>query len=215
MKILRRACVITALISALHGQDGKDAAALIRSSDLQADIYFLASDDLKGRNAGSPEDHIATDYIASEFKRIGLKPAGDNGTYLQKMEIDTGEPDREHTTLTAKIGGADHTFVFGKDFRWSRQSVRPASACGPVVFAGYGISAPEYDYDDFAGIDVKGKVVVVLAREPQADDPASKFMGTWDTYHAFNWDKVEEIRKRGAAGILLVQDRRRDFRPTP
>src|ERR1051326_7441014 len=192
MRIHRNVCMLAALITALHGQDAKHAAELIKPSDLQADIYFLASEDLKGRNAGSTEDHIATDYIASEFIRLGLKPAGDDGTFFQKMEIDTGELDREHTTFTAKIAGQAHSFVFGKDFRWSRQSVRPASACGPVVFAGYGISAPEYGYDDFAGIDVKGKVVMVLAREPQADDAASKFMGTWDTYHAFNWEKVEE-----------------------
>jgi hypothetical protein len=214
LRIHRNASIIAALITALHGQEAKHAAELIQPCALQADIYFLASDDLKGRNAGSPEDHIATDYIASEFMRLGLKPAGDSGTYFQKMELNTGDLGREHTTFMAKIAGADHTFVFGKDIRWSRQSVRPASACGPVVFAGYGISAPEYGYNDFAGIDVKGKVVVVLAREPQADDAASKFMGTWDTYHAFSWEKLEEIRKRGAAGLLLVQDRRRDFKQT-
>ncbi len=85
-----------------------------------------------------------------------------------------------------------------------------------MVFAGYGIDAPEYGYNDFAGIDVKGKVVLVLGREPQANDAHSKLQGAWDTYHAFNWEKVEELRKRGAAGILMVQDRvRRDVKQTP
>lgn len=182
-------------------------ADLIQPADLRAELAFLASDDLAGRNAGSLEDHIATDYIASEFMRLGLKPAGDDGTYFQNLTIMTGDIDGERTTLTAKIGGAVRAFAFNRDFRWLRQSLRPTSACGPVVFAGYGISAPEYAYDDFANLDVKGKVVMYLNREPQADDPNSKFMGTWDTYHAFDWDKVEQIRKRGAAGILMIQDR--------
>ncbi len=195
------------LAAALGAQEARQAAGLIQPDDLQADIAFLASDDLRGRNAGSAEDHIAADFIASEFMRLGLKPAGDAGTYFQKMEIDTAEMDREHTTFTARIAGAEHTYRMGPDFRWARQSLRAGTACGEVAFAGYGISAPEYGYDDFAGTDVKGKVLLVLAREPQADDPNSKFMGTWDTYHAFNWQKLEEARKRGAAGLLLVQDR--------
>ncbi len=204
---VRIGCCAALLAAALGAQDGRQAAGLIQPDDLQADIAFLASDDLRGRNAGSAEDHIATDFIASEFMRLGLKPAGDAGTYFQKMEIDTAEMDREHTTFTAKIAGVEHAYRMGPDFRWARQSLRAGTACGEVAFAGYGISAPEYGYDDFAGTDVKGKVLLVLAREPQADDPNSKFMGTWDTYHAFNWQKLEEARKRGAAGLLLVQDR--------
>src|SRR5690242_12668120 len=153
------------------------ATQLIQPADLKADIYFLASGDLAGRNATSLEDHIATDYIASEFMRLGLKPAGDNGSYFQDFTIVTADTDRDHTTLTAKIGGTEKTFAYNRDFRWLRQSLRPDSRCGDVVFAGYGIGAPEYGYDDFAGIDVKGKVVLFFAREPQADDPNSKFMG--------------------------------------
>ncbi len=206
-EICRYIACITALAAVLAAKDINKAADLIQSADLQADIAFLASDDLKGRSAGSAEDHIAADYIATQFMRLGLKPAGDHGTYFQNMEIDTADVDRQHTTLTAKISGVAHTYAFNKDFHWSRQSLHPASACGGIVFAGYGIDAPEYGYNDFAGIDVKGKVVLVLGREPQANDANSKFAGTWDTYHAFYWEKVEEIRKRGAAGLLIVQDR--------
>lgn len=182
-------------------------ADLIQPADLKADISFLASDDLAGRNAGSREDHIATDYIASEFMRLGLKPMGDSGTYFQNMELVTASPDAENTTLTATVNGTEHRFALNQGIQWARQSLHPAQACGPVVFAGYGISAPEFAYDDLAGVDVKGKVVLVLMREPQANDPASKFMGTLDTYHAFYWQKIEELRKRGAAGVLVVQDR--------
>ena len=198
------------------GRGVQQAADLIQPADLKADIYFLSSGDMAGRNAGSPEDRIATDYIAAEFLGLGLQPAGDDGTFFQNLDILTGDLDRQHTTLTATIGGADHTYALDRDFRWSRQSLRPDSACGPVVFAGYGIDAPEFAYDDLSGIDVKGKVVLAFNREPQADDPGSKFMGRLDSYHAFYWDKIEQLRKQGVAGVLLIQDRvPRGVKPIP
>lgn len=182
------------------------AAARIQPVDLKADLYFLASGDLAGRNATSLEDHIATDFIAAEFMRLGLKPIGDGGTYFQKMNIITGDLDREHTTLRATVGGVDSSYTFSKDFWWTHQSLRPVKVCGPVVFAGYGIDAPEYAYNDFSGIDLKGKIAIVLSREPQANDPTAKLMGEFDTYHAFDREKVEQLRKKGVAGLLIVQD---------
>jgi hypothetical protein len=194
----------------------RQSADLIRTDDLKADIYFLASDDLAGRNAGSQEDHIATDYIASEFLRLGLKPMGGNGSFFQDMGILSGRPDPQHTSLHATIAGEEHDYTLNQDFQLARQSLRTTSSCGKIVFAGYGISAPEFGYDDLAGIDLTGKIALVFTREPQANDGASKFMGTWDTYHAFNWHKIEELRKHGAAGVLIVQDRvPRDVKPIP
>ncbi len=193
------------------------AAELIRTADLQADLFFLASDALAGRNAGSLGDRVATDYIAAEFMRLGLKPVGDNGTWFQNMDLVYGRLDRDHTTLTGKIAGADRAFVLNQDFRWVRSSLRPTTGCGSIVFAGYGIDAPEYGYNDFAGMDLKGKVALILPREPQANDPNSRFMGTWDTYHAFNWEKLEVLRKMGVAGVLIVQGAgpARDVKPIP
>jgi Zn-dependent M28 family amino/carboxypeptidase len=209
----------TTLVCASHvasSQTPNQAAGLIQPADLKAHLYFLASDDLAGRNITSNEDHIATDYIAAEFMRLGLKPVGDNGTYFQNMDIVSGDVDHQHTTLTAKIDGVDHTYAIDHDFHWARQSLRPTSSCGSVVFAGYGINAPEFSYNDLAGIDLKGKVALIFTREPQADDPNSKFMGTLDTYHAFFWQKVEELRKQGVAGILIIQDRvPRPVKPIP
>src|ERR1051326_3487014 len=159
LNTILRIVLASAMASGISAQDSRPAVDLIQPNNLMADIAFLASDDLKGRNSGSPEDHIATDYIATEFMRLGLKPVGDNGTYFQNMEIDTAEVDRERTTFHAKIAGVEHTYEFNKDFRWSRQSLRPASVCGQVVFAGYGIDAPEYRYSDFTGLEVKDKIV--------------------------------------------------------
>lgn len=198
------------------GPSTSKGAALIQTNDLKADIFFLASDDLAGRNTGSREDHIATDYIAAEFLRLGLKPMGDNGTFFQSMDILSGRPDAERTTLKATLDGTEHRYTLNQDFQLARQSVRDTTACGGVVFAGYGISAPEFQYDDLGGVDLKGKTALVFTREPQANVSGSKFMGAWDSYHAFNWHKVEELRKHGAAGILVVQDRvPRDVKPIP
>lgn len=207
---------LSLIAAPVYSQSIDRAAALIREQDIRADITFLASDELAGRNTTSREDRIATEYIAAEFMRLGLKPMGDNGTYFQSMDIVSGEVDKENTAMAATIDGADHRYQFSQDFQWVRQSLRPGKVCGPVVFAGYGIDAQEYGYNDFANIDVKGKIALIFIREPQANDAASKFMGALDTYHAFQWQKLEELRKRGAAGILLIQDRiPRVIKPIP
>lgn len=210
-----RAITLAALLAlAAHSQQPLD---LIREVDLRADIFFLASPDLGGRQAGSVGDYVATDYIAAEFMRLGLKPVGDNGTYFQAMELVYGSLDPARTTLTGKIAGVERTFSVNQDFRWVRSSLRPTTGCGPIAFAGYGIDAPEYGYNDFTGVDLKGKVAMVLAREPQSNDPESRFMGTLDTYHAFLWEKIEALRKAGAAGMLVVQGSgpAREFKQTP
>ena len=191
----------------LQAQTVRQPVELIQEADLKADIYFLSSDDMAGRNIGSREDHIATDYIAAEFLRLGLKPVGDNGTFYQGLDVVSGDVDRQQTTLTANIRGADHTYAFDRDFHWNRQSLRPTKVCGPVVFAGYGIDAPDYSYNDLATLDLHGKIALVFTREPQANERDSKFMGTLDTYHAFYWDEIEQLRRRGAAGVLLIADR--------
>lgn len=192
------------------------AAQLISTQGLKADLAFLASPDLVGRDTGSVGDHVAEDFIAERFQRLGLKPMGDDGTYFQHMIILTAKVDRAHTALTAQIAGAQHSFTYGRDYYPVRSSIRNATGCGPVAFAGYGINAPEYGYDDFAGMDLKGKVALVLNREPQADNPHSKFMGAWDTYHAFSREKIEALRKQGVAGLLMIRDRvRRHVLPIP
>jgi Peptidase family M28/PA domain len=199
------AVALAAAFPAAPQQSIQHAADIITATNLRADLFFLAGDDLAGRQAGSLGDHVAADYIAAEFMRLGLKSVGDNGTYFQKMDLVYGDLDRDHTTLIGKIAGTEHAFTINQDFRWVRSSLRPTTGCGSIVFAGYGIDAPEYGYNDFAGVDVKGKIALVLPREPQANDANSKFMGTWDTYHAFNWEKIEALRKLGAAGMLIVQ----------
>ncbi len=183
-----------------------EAARLIQAENLKARMQFLASADLQGRLAGSRDARIASDYIASEFMRLGLKPVGDSNSYFQNFDTVRAWLDEAHTSLVVKTATGEKTLTFGPDFSfgWNPQTNNPVTVTAPVVFAGYGINAPEYGYNDLAGVDLHGKIAMILPREPQASDPNSKFKGKWDTLYSYDWAKVEILRRAGAAGILTV-----------
>jgi len=195
---------------ALAAQAGDPGLNTIRADALKGHIFFLASDEMGGRDSLSPEGRIAAEYIAGFFHRAGLKPVGDRGTYFQNFPMVAAHVDREHTYLRATIGPTTRDFAMGPDFTLGRQGNVDAAVRAPLVFAGYGIAAPEYAYDDFKGVDVRGKVVMVLTHEPQEHDAKSRFMGRYNTVHAFNWWKPEVIRQHGAAAILIVQEKTPD-----
>src|SRR5262249_1829157 len=132
-------------------------------------------------------------------------------TYFQPFPMVEAQPDRDRLYLRAKIGGSTmRDFAIGQDYSLSRQGNVDVEVSGPLVFSGYGIAAPEYTYDDFKDVDVRGKVVMVLTHEPQEHDAASRFKGKFNTVHAFNFWKPEVIRQHGAAGILIVQEKTPD-----
>jgi peptidase M28-like protein len=201
--------VMLGLVAVVHPADDAGLAS-ITAEALKGHIFFLASDEMGGRDSLSPEGRIAASYIAGFYMRAGLKPVGDNGTYFQNFPMVEAQLDREHTYLRAKVGPSTRDFAMGPDFSLSRQGNVDVEVNAPLVFAGYGITAPEYNYDDFKGIDVRGKVVIVLTHEPQEHDASSRFKGKFNTVHAFNWWKPEVIRQHGAAGILIVQEKTPD-----
>jgi len=184
------------------------AAQLIQLGDVRSKMFFLAADEMQGRLVGTSEDTIAANYIASEFMRLGLKPLGDDGTYFQSFDIARAWPkEQDAFTLALNVNGQTKFYQRGHDFEgWWVQSVNSETAKGPIVFLGYGVNAPEYGYNDFAGADIRGKLAMVLAREPQADDVHSKFKGAWDTYHSYDWYKIEQVRNAGATGLLIVNN---------
>src|SRR6202051_2735093 len=149
-------------------------------------IRFLASPEMRGRESGSPELEKAAQYIAGQFKADGLKTL-DGKSYLQAFEITTsaklGKANRFDFSTADEKGTETQTLQSGKDFVPFNFSSH-GKASGGVVFAGYGITAPEYNYDDYAGIDVHGKFVVVLAHEPQEYNEKSVFEGKIYTDHA-------------------------------
>jgi aminopeptidase YwaD len=167
-------------------------------------IKFLASPEMKGRDSGSPELEKAAQYIAGYFKADGLKPL-DGKSYLQAFEVTTSAKLGKTNRFDFTAGTDAESLQTGKEFVPINFSAR-GKASGGVVFAGYGITAPEYNYDDYAGIDVHGKFVVVLQHEPQEYDEKSIFDGKVYTDHAQTYSKASNARKHGAAGVILVWD---------
>jgi Peptidase family M28/PA domain len=180
---------------------------LIQTSNLKAEMFFLSADEMAGRKTASQEAQIAANYIASEFLRFGLKPMGDDGTYFQNFDLVTAWPDKPNMALIARRNGIERSYQLdrGFDFEDLVESNNPATVTGPLVFLGYGVNAPEYGYNDFSGIDLHGKIALVLTYEPQQSDPNSRFKGKWNTIHAYDVYKYEQIRKAGAAGLLIVR----------
>jgi Zn-dependent M28 family amino/carboxypeptidase len=171
---------------------------------IRAHVKFLADDLLEGRGTGTRGGDIAARYIATEFALYGLKPAGDNGTYLQKVAFTGVHTEASSTMELVPAKGAPIDLKLGDDYVTSNQTQTDSVAIdAPIVFLGYGIEAPEYHWDDYKGVDVKGKVVVLIVNEPPSKDPkffkaeAMTYYGRW-TY------KFEEAARKGAIGVLII-----------
>ncbi len=169
-----------------------------------AHVKFLASPELKGRGTGSPELEKAADYIAAQFSSYGLKAAGDNG-YFQNFQVTTNAHLGPANALKEELPGGARSLAPDRDFiPFNFSSNGKASA--EVAFAGYGITAPEYHYDDYAGVDVKDKFVIVVRHEPQEADEKSVFAGKNFTSHAQFASKASNAKMHGARGVILVND---------
>ena len=180
-----------------------DPAALKR---ITYDIKYMSSDEMGGRQPGTPGIKLCEDFIVAEYKKAGLKTL-ENGTYFQEMEVgNTRTVDKEVTSLVLSGPDGKKTELdLGENYQQliCRSNFDLSS---DLVFVGYGISADKHNYDDFAGIDVEGKIVVMIRSEPQAEDENSVFNGAEPTRHASGRQKVTSARRAKAAGILLVND---------
>jgi Zn-dependent M28 family amino/carboxypeptidase len=167
-------------------------------------VRFLANDLLEGRAPGTRGGDIAANYIAAQFALYGLKPAGDNGTYLQKVDF-VGVKSLPSTTASLlPAHGEAMTLKWTEDYVAGNQTQTDSvDVDAPIVFVGYGIEAPEYKWDDFKGVDVKGKVVLVIVNEPPSHDPKF-FNGDALTYYGRWTYKFEEAARKGAVGALIV-----------
>lgn len=175
----------------------------INSEYLKKHIDFLASDSLKGRNTPSSELDIAASYIAEEFSRLGVKKV--NGSYFQEVPLCTKNLLVDDCSLSLSTSGNSISFKLKTDFT-PFANTADAEASGNVVFAGYGITAPEYNYDDYEGLDVKGKIVLVMKHEPRENDTSEVFEGKKDTYHSSIDSKLKNAMSRGAVAIMIVTD---------
>jgi Zn-dependent M28 family amino/carboxypeptidase len=184
-----------------------DVAAAMNGIDaerIRAHVRYLSDDLLEGRGTGTRGGDIAAKYIATLFALEGLKPAGDHGGYLQEIQF-TGVHTLPATTFELRPQRGDTLQLkFGEDFVTTNQTQTDGvDVDAPIVFVGYGIEAPEYRWNDFKGVDVKGKVVLVVVNEPPSKDPkffnaeAMTYYGRW-TY------KFEEAARKGAVGALII-----------
>ena len=212
----RTARLVAALVLSVGalGIPGRAATQQIESQTYLEHIKFLSSDELQGRGNGSRGLERAADYIAMQFRAAGLEPGGDDRTYFQKFELVSGLSVGSSNMVTLNGPQGSKTLRLGSDYEPlsitspSAQGPAEQSLSAPLVFAGYGISAPSYNYDDYAGLDVSGKVVLVLRHEPQENDERSVFQGRTHSEHATFVRKAQVARSHGARAILLVEDPR-------
>jgi hypothetical protein len=196
------AFVTALLLFAEPGSRVKTGFDYIQAAHLKADLTFLASDALEGRRSLQRGSEVAIQWIVSEFAKAGLKPmAGDS--YLQPVPLIEYTPDRAGTSLVVRHGGETEIYR------------APDATCncpnevvvsGPLVFAGFGITAPELNYDDYAGVDAKGKIVLIFNHEPQEADANSIFNGPGNTRYANNNYKAMNAARHAAMAVLITPD---------
>jgi Zn-dependent M28 family amino/carboxypeptidase len=187
------------------------AMQAISADKLAAHTKFLADDLLEGRGPGTRGGQLAAKYMATEFALLGLKPAGDDGTYFQRVPM-VNVSTRPESTLALTSGGVATTLEGGKDYTVTNQTATATVdiASAPIVFVGFGIHAPELGWDDYRGVDVKGKVVLMFVNQPPSPEPTvtglpkTPFTGKAMTYYGRWTYKYEEAARQGAVGAILI-----------
>lgn len=160
-------------------------------------VKFLADDKLEGRDTGSEGHRVAAQYAADQFKEIGLQPAGVNG-WFQPVPFDTRLLDASRSSLTLSAAGVETKLTIGKEATISVRSMPAAHVRAPLVFAGHGLQVPEMDYDDLRGLDLKGKIAVVIAGAPKGwPGPISAHVQNAEV----RW---EGLRRAGAIGVIQL-----------
>jgi Zn-dependent M28 family amino/carboxypeptidase len=202
---MKRALAVAVVIlsTSLTAQQRAPSIESITQADLRADLFFLAGDAMRGRLTDTNENRVTTDYIRSRFERAGLKPAGGN-SYFHTYNLMTATLGETNSLEIALGDGATRELKSGQEFYPQRFSAS-GRVTAPVAFAGFGITAPQWQYDDYAG-EVKGKAVLVLDHEPGERDPKSPFEGVVTAEPAAQWRKALAAQQKGAVAILFVSD---------
>jgi Zn-dependent M28 family amino/carboxypeptidase len=180
------------------------AMQTINPDHIRWHVRYLSHDLLEGRGTGQRGGDIAAEYIATQFAEYGLKPAGDNGTFLQKVPLvgTTTQPETQFA-LVPKQGKAMNLKPLDDYVAFDQTQQERSDVDAEIVYVGYGIEAPEYSWDDYKGVDVRGKVLLMLVNEPPSDDPKF-FKGKALTYYGRWMYKYEEALRKGAVGVILV-----------
>jgi len=176
-------------------------------------IKFLASDAMKGRGDGSPELEVAAEYVAKQFNAVGLQPGGTNNEWFQPFQLDAGLTVGKGNTLSVVVRGRTLNFTLGTSYyplsaTSNEDASKPSADLRdlPLVFAGYGLAVPNVGYDDYAGIDVTDKAVLIFSHEPQERDGNSRLNGARPVPQTTLTSKASLARSRGAKVLLIVGD---------
>ncbi|MEW6022357.1 MAG: M28 family peptidase [Pseudomonadota bacterium] len=202
--------VVTALACSLalafpaHAAN-KAQAATVKEAPLRAHLAFLASDAVEGRGTGQRGGELTVTYLETQALAVGLKPANGN-SYRQEVKIAGVRPLPEKSNVGVVAGGKALPLTFGADWVWAPGDAKPDhNMDAELVFVGYGITAPEEGWDDFKGLDAKGKVLVMMVNDPAptAAEP-NRFNGAGLTYYGRWTYKLAEAARQGAAGVILI-----------
>jgi Zn-dependent M28 family amino/carboxypeptidase len=175
----------------------------INTTDLKKHIKILASDEFEGRLPTTIGEQKTLDYLVNEFKQLGYQP-GNGDSYLQPVELIEMTADSD---MTMTIGENNFTYKEGMMASTSREQAKVELKNSEVVFVGYGVNAPEYDWNDYQGLDVKGKTVVILVNDPGFENPqGDKFQGKTMTYYGRWTYKYEEASRQGAEAAIIVHE---------
>ncbi|MCB9961519.1 MAG: M28 family metallopeptidase [Hyphomonas sp.] len=183
----------------------------ITAADLATRVKVLADDTFEGRGPGTPVGEAAAAWIGAEMHRIGLEPGGDNGTYFQKVDMvnQTIDPESSYLTFDLPDGTKRPTTLKEDSVIWTKRQNATQLSFDPsdVVFVGYGVDAPEYDWNDYAGQDWTGKTVVMLVNDPgYATEDPNLFKGKAMTYYGRWTYKFEEAARQGATAAIVIHE---------
>ena len=196
--------IAAGLVSACAG-GGRDGSPLITAESILREVQVLAADDMEGRGTGQPGSDEAAEYIAGRFEEIGLDPL--DGSYFQTVELVGMRKDAASSSLTImdRRGALPYESDVTLTYWSSAQKEVVEIGDAPLLFVGYGVEAPEYDWDDFKGMDVSGKVLLFLNDDPQVvEDGEELFGGATRTYYGRWTYKFEQAMKHGAAGAIMI-----------
>jgi len=168
---------------------------------IEADVRFLADDLLEGREAGTRGFDLAALYVAAQYRQIGLEPGGDDGSYFQSVPLVRGVRERDGARFDLVRDGRTQAFAFETEFLPAINFTTGAAAVtAPLVFVGQAVHAPELGHDDFQGVEVKGKIAVALNNAP------ARFATDQRAFHASSSEKLRELERRGAVGVIFLGD---------
>jgi len=207
IKCLNAVVILAVIASTAFAQESgapPSAAPIpVNTAAMEAHLRFLSNDLLEGRAPATRGGRLAAEYIAAQFVALGLEPAGANGTYFQPVAL-VGMTPQPTLSWGKAGGGAMQSLAYRDAFvAWAERPEADISADGEVVFVGYGIRAPEWQWDDYKGADLRGKILLMLVNDPGLVD-TTVFLGKILTYYGRWTYKLEEAARQGAAGVVLI-----------